>query len=88
MQSSHLFINPIATPLHVNAKLEVSYYAEKSIQEVNSKDMYVHTLSERLWTSAARDLFVDVDPQTFFLASADSKSISFYSKTNRIEIRI
>ena len=40
------------------------------------------TLSERLWTSAARDLFVD-DPLTFFLASAYSKSISFYSNTIR-----
>lgn len=41
------------------------------------------TLSERLWTSAARDFFVVVEPRTCFFASGDSKSTSFCSETNR-----
>ena len=45
--------------------------------------MYVHTLSERLWTSAARDLFADVDPRCCFFSSRHSKSTSFCSKTRR-----
>lgn len=47
-----------------------------------------HTLSERLWTSAARDLFVDVDPRTCFFASTDSNSTSFKNMKNKtIEIK-
>jgi len=44
--------------------------------------MQVYTLSERLWTSAARDLLVDVEPRPCFLASGDSKSTSFCGETN------
>jgi len=49
--------------------------------------MKVQTLSERLWTSAARDLFVDVVPRTCFFAS-DSKSTSFFFPAGQNEIRI
>lgn len=35
------------------------------------------TLSERLWTSAARDLFAGVGPRTCFFTSADSNSASY-----------
>jgi len=59
-------------------------YEESRIKYMNSKKCVskLPTLSERLWTSAARDLFVD-DPLIFFLASADSKSTSFYRNTIR-----
>lgn len=83
MQSSHLFINPISTPLHVNVMLKTLEImnSEKDIDMLTVKVEHVRTLSERLWTSAARDLFVDVDPQVCFLASADSKSTSFLKQT-------
>ena len=49
-------------------------------QNWNSRELnelrHRYTLSERLWTSAARDLFVDVDPRACFLALTDSNSTS------------
>lgn len=50
-------------------------HANNSFQQIYNPSK-VQTLSERLWTSAARDLFVDV-PRSRFFASADSKSTSF-----------
>ena len=64
-------------------------FSENQVKKRNSKKnvyllkqciMYVQTLSERLWTSAARDLLLEVDPRPCFLPSADSKSTSFCSK--------
>lgn len=47
----------------------------------------VLTLSERLWTSAARDLFVEVDPCDCFFASRHPNSTSFMWKiTQKIKI--
>ena len=59
---------------------------DSKISQQSLASVWVQTLSERLWTSAARDLFADVEPRDCFFASADSNSTSFTQKKNEIPI--
>jgi len=58
--------------LCMKMQYDTSENEESRIKFKDSLKLCKYTLSERLWTSAARDLLVDVEPRPCFLASGDS----------------
>lgn len=84
LQSLHLLIYPVSPSLREYNKHHFlgcwPYTESTNLWKNLQKQVKVQTLSDRLWTSAARDLFVDVDPRTCLFASADSNSTSFGNK--------